>query len=131
MFVQATLVWVAFWLAGLPDYYRQYSDRTLGVLCTLLSVAFCLYALALLLPRRPESRMPIAFWMSFYYSVPLAIYDGLYCGVHLGHGAQDLWTYWYLSVFYVSLWLTFVPIAWLLNRGHRVQADGARAAEEG
>jgi hypothetical protein len=119
MFVQATLVWVGFWLAGLPDYYRQYSDRTLGVLCTLLSVVFCLYALVLLLPRRPRSRMPIALWMSFYYCVPFVIYDGLYCGVYLGHGAEYLWIYWYLSVFYVSVWLTFVPVAWLLNRGHR------------
>ncbi|MFZ5637611.1 MAG: hypothetical protein ACOY82_13610 [Pseudomonadota bacterium] len=131
MFVQATLVWAAFWLAGLPDYYRQYTDRTLGVLCALLSVAFCLYAIGLLLPRRPASRMPIAVWMSFYYSVPFAIYDGLYCGVHLGHGAGYVATYWYLSLFYVSVWLTFVPIAWLLNRGHRAEIGRASASAEG
>lgn len=131
MFVQATVVWGLFWLIGLPDYYRQYSDRTLGVVCTLLSVAFCLYALALLLPRRPAARMPIAVWMSFYYSVPFAIYDGLYCGVHLGHGAGYLWIYWYLSVFYLSVWLTFVPVAWLLNRVHRAEADRTSASAAG
>jgi hypothetical protein len=131
MFMQASVVWVAFWLAGLPDYYRQYSDRTLGFVCTLLSVVFCFYALALLLPRRPESRMPIAFWMSFYYSVPFAIYDWLYCGIHLGHGADYVWTYWYLSVFYLSIWLTFIPVAWLLNRGRRAEVVRASAPSEG
>jgi hypothetical protein len=124
LLVQATAAWAGFWLIGLPDYYRQYSDQTLGVLCTLLSVAFCLFALMMLLPRRPQRRMTLAVWLSFYYSVPLALYDWLYCGVYLGHGAGYLTTYWYLSVFYVSLWLTFIPTAWLLNRAN-VPAPGA------
>jgi hypothetical protein len=116
MFLQASTAWIAFWLIGLPAYYRQYSDATLGVLCTLLSVAFCLFAVMVLLPRRPERMMPLAFWLSFYYTVPLALYDWLYCGLYLGHGAGYVATYWYLSVFYVSLWLTFIPVAYLLNR---------------
>jgi hypothetical protein len=116
IFVQASVVWLAFWVIGLPGYYRQYSDATLGVLSTLLSVVFCLYAVMTLLPRRVERRMPLALWLSFYYTVPLALYDWLYCGLYLGHGARYLTIYWYLSVFYVSLWLTFIPIAYLLNR---------------
>jgi hypothetical protein len=123
LFLQATVAWCAFWLIGLPDYYQQYSDRILGVLCTLLSVAFCLFALMLLLPRRPQRRMPLAVWLSFYYSVPFAIYDWLYCGIYLGHGTGYLATYWYLSVFYVSVWLTFVPTAWLLNRANGRASD--------
>ncbi len=114
--VQASIAWAAFWLIGWPAYYQQYSDATLGFLCTLLSVGFCLFALVVLLPRRVERRMPLAFWLSFYYSVPLALYDWLYCGLYLGHGTGYLATYWYLSVFYVSLWLTFIPTAYLLNR---------------
>jgi hypothetical protein len=30
--------------------------------------------------------MPLAFWLSFYYTIPLALYDWLYCGLYLGHG---------------------------------------------
>lgn len=120
LLLQATVVWAGFWLAGLPDYYRQYSDRTLGVLCTLLSVVFCLYAVYVLSPRKPASRMPLAIWMSFYYCVPFVIYDGLYCGLYLGHGAVYLGLYWYLTVFYVSVWPTFLLTAWLLNRQSQV-----------
>lgn len=112
---QASVAWIVFWLIGWPAYYRQYSDATLGVLSTLLSVAFCLFAVMILLPRHAERRMPLAFWLSFYYTLPLALYDWLYCGLYLGHGAGYLATYWYLSVFYVSLWLTFIPVAYLLN----------------
>jgi hypothetical protein len=36
--------------------------------------------------------------------------------VYLGHGAEYLLSYWYLTVYYFSLWLTFIPIAHLLNR---------------
>jgi hypothetical protein len=114
--LQASAIWLLFWLIGLPDYYQQYPSVMLGVLCTLLSVAFCLFALLILVRTRPERRMSRAFWLSFYYSVPLAIYDWLYCGLYLDHGAGYLWTYWYLTVFYFSVWLTFMPTAYLLNR---------------
>jgi hypothetical protein len=127
IFLQASVAWVVFWLIGWPAYYQQYSTVTLGVLCTLLSVAFCLFAVMILLPRRRERRMPLAFWLSFYYSVPLALYDWLYCGLYLGHGAGYLTSYWYLSVFYVSLWLTFIPVAFLLNRAPAVKDDKAQA----
>jgi hypothetical protein len=122
--VQASVVWLVFWLIGWPAYFQQYSDTALGVMSTLLSVAFCLFALAMLLPRSPQRRMPLAFWLSFYYTAPLALYDWLYCGLYLGHGAGYLTTYWYLSVFYVSIWLTFVPIAYLLNRRSSAQHAG-------
>jgi hypothetical protein len=113
---QASAVWIVFWLIGLPDYFRQYSPVVMGVLCTLLSLAICLYALWVLLPRSPQRRVRLAYWLSFYYSVPFALYDWLYCGVYLGHGAGYPVIYWYLSVFYVSVWLTFLPVAFLLNR---------------
>lgn len=116
LLLQSSLVWLLFWLIGLPDYYQQYSLVTLGILNTMLSLVFCLYALLTLLRSRPERRMSRAFWLSFYYTVPFALYDWWYCGLHLGHGAGYLSVYWYLTVFYVSLWLTFMPTAYVLNR---------------
>lgn len=116
LLLQASIVWLLFWLVGLPDYYQQYSPTTLGILNTLLSLVFCLFALVMLLRTRAERRMSRAFWLSFYYSVPFAIYDWLYCSVYLGHGPGYLLSYWYLTVYYFSLWLTFLPIAYLLNR---------------
>lgn len=115
LFLQASALWLLFWVIGLPDYYQQYSPLVLGVLCTLLSVLFSLFALFMLMRCREEKRMSRAIWLSVYYTVPFAIYDSLYCGWYLGLGAGFLVSHWYLTVFYFSLWLTFIPVALLLR----------------
>lgn len=113
--LQATVVWFAFWVLGLPDYYQQYSQVGIAIGSIVLSVLISLSAVWFLRYGRDENRVQRAVWISFYYSVPLAIYDYLYCGVYLGHGAGYIAKYWYLSVFYVTVWLTFPPTAFLLN----------------
>lgn len=115
LLAQAVGVWSAFWVLGLPNYYQQYSARALGVGCTVLSVAISLAALFVLSAARPATRMSRALWLAFYYTVPLAVCDTLYCGVYLGHGTAYLGQYWYLSVFYITPWLTFPPTALLLR----------------
>jgi hypothetical protein len=115
MLAQATFVWFAFWVLGLPDYYQQYSLVAVAIGSIILSVLISLSAVWFLRYGRDENRMQRAMWIAFYYSVPLAIYDYLYCGIYLGHGAAYLGKYWYLSVFYLTVWLTFPPTAFLLN----------------
>ncbi len=60
--------------------------------------------------------MSRAIWISFYYTVPFALLDTLYCGLYLGGGASYLYKFWYLTVFYFTPWLTFPPTALLLRR---------------
>ena len=122
---QAVLIWFGFWLLGLPDYFQQYSPAAVGIGSVLLSVALTLLALLVLLRISPERRFTFAFWLSFYYTVPFAVLDVLYCGIYLRHGASYLWTYWYLSVFYISPWLTFFPTAALLQQ-HAGHVSGRR-----
>jgi hypothetical protein len=50
-----------------------------------------------------------------YYTVPFLTLDALYCGWRLGHGLEFISRYWYLSVFYVTPWPTFIPTAMLLR----------------
>jgi uncharacterized membrane protein len=115
LLLQAICVWFVFWLIGLPSYYQQYSTAALAVASVLLSVAISLAAILVLRRGRDETRMPRAFWISVYYTIPFAALDALYCGWYLGHGLDFIATYWYLSVFYVTPWLTFVPTAALLR----------------
>jgi hypothetical protein len=116
LLVIGTVAWVAFWAAGLPSYYQQYS-RTFMIWFDVL-VFFPLAAAFLLALRRVprKRRMALALWMAFYFTVPLAIYDWLYCGVVLGHGREFLWRYWYLSVYYVIPWLLLPGLAVFLAR---------------
>jgi hypothetical protein len=115
LFVQALVTWGAFWIAGLPHYFQQYSIVVLGSGSVILSVLFSLAAVWVLGRSRPENRMRRACWIAFYFTVPFAVLDTLYCGVYLGHGSGYLAKYWYLSVFYISPWLTFPPTAWLMR----------------
>jgi hypothetical protein len=115
LFAQAVLVWAAFWVIGLPDYFQQYSQTLLAVGSVLLSVAISFAALFILSRASVDTRRSRAFWISLYFTVPFALFDTLYCGVYLGHGAAYLAKYWYLSVFYITPWLTFPPTAWLLR----------------
>jgi hypothetical protein len=115
LFLQGIVIWFLFWLAGLPSYYQQYSPRTLAIGCVILSVVISLGAVLILDRARPATRMSRATWIAFYYTVPFALLDAIYCGWHLGHGAYFLVEYWYLSIFYLTPWLTFPPTAWILG----------------
>jgi hypothetical protein len=116
---QALLVWLGFWICGLPDYYQQYSTIALAVACTVLSAVFGLFAVWLLASVRPQYRMRRALWLAFYYSLPFLLLDWLYCGMYLGLGASFLRSHWYLTVFYVTVWLQFPVTAWLLGHAQR------------
>lgn len=116
LLAQAIGVWAIFWVGGLPQYYQQYSQLTLAVGSILISVGISLAAVAVLQRCRPETRLNRAWWLSFYYTVPFALLDTLYCGLYLGRGTAFLSEYWYLTIFYVTPWLTFIPTALIIGK---------------
>ena len=116
LLIQSIVIWTLFWLGGLPSYYQQYSQQTMGVACTILSVLISLAAMRILQRSALANRRARAFWCSVYYTVTFAVLDTLHCGWYLGHGAQYLSQYWYLTVFYVTPWLTFMPTEILLRK---------------
>jgi hypothetical protein len=72
---------------------------------------------------RLERRLTVALWLAFYFTVPLALYDWLYCGLYLGHGIQFISRYWYLSVYYAIPWILLPLVALLLNRTRPGQTE--------
>jgi hypothetical protein len=115
LLLQGIAVWFAFWIAGLPHYYQQYPTVLLALGCVLLSVGISLLAIVAMRRGRAELRRARAYAIAFYFTVPFFVLDALYCGWYLGHGADFLARYWYLTVFYLTPWLTFPPTAWLLR----------------
>jgi len=118
----ATLAWVAFWLGGLPSYYQQYSVRFMVVFVLVVLVPIPAIAHLVLRRVRRQARLRLAGWYAFYFTVPLAFFDWLYCGVFLGHGAQFLARFWYLSIYYAIPWLVLPAVALLLNRQRSEQS---------
>ena len=116
LFALAVLVWGVFWVAGLPDYYQQYSHTTMAIL-SLALIPVIVFAGAKVLGRaRAERRRMLGLWMAFYFTVPFAALDYWYCGVYLDQGWAFLGRYWYLTVYYVIPWFIFAPISYWLTR---------------
>lgn len=44
--------------------------------------------------------LAVSSWLAFNITVPLFLYDLLYCGHYLGHGVNFVREYWYLTVYY-------------------------------
>ena len=112
----ATLVWAAFWAAGLPSYYQQYSTAQMIWFDSVVLIPIAAIAYLVLKRYRPDRRLPTALWLALYFTVPLAIYDWLYCGLWLGDGLQFVWKYWYLTIYYFIPWALLPLIAHLLDR---------------
>ena len=120
----ATIVWAAFWVGGLPSYYQQYSAASMALFVVSLLVPVAGVVYVVLRGVRRGRRLNVSAWIAFYFTVPLAIYDWIYCGVFLGHGVQFLARYWYLSVYYVIPWIILPPVAVFLDRSESEESRG-------
>ena len=71
----ATLVWAGFLLAGLPEYYKQYSSGFMVAfdLLVLIPISFVFHVVLRRVP--PRRRMQVALWIAFYFTVPLGVYN--------------------------------------------------------
>ena len=127
LFLIATLVWAAFLLGGLPSYYQQYSTRFMLLFDVVVLVPIAGVVYLVLRGVRRERRLKVAVWIAFYFTVPLAIYDWLYCGIYLGHGMQFLRRFWYLTIYYIVLWVLLPMVALMLN--HRSERTSMHDGE--
>lgn len=116
----ATIAWILFLLLGLPHYYLQYSIQTMIWFDVLLLLPFSIIIWIVFKPINKSKRRKIALWYAFYFTIPLAIYDYLYCGIYLNYGFRFILVFWFLSVYYLLLWILFPLIAFILNKksGH-------------
>jgi hypothetical protein len=129
LWLLATAVWAGFLVAGLPDYYQQYSPVVMIGFEVLLLVPISLILYVVLKRVPPGRRMSLSLWIALYFTVPLAVYDFLYCGVILGRGIAFLWKFWYLSVYYVVPWLLGPAIVWLVRRTEASAAHSRRTRQ--
>ena len=116
LFIIVSIAWLLFWVAGLPDYYQQYSSTSMVIfdLAVLPPIWFLVYRNAK--HSRPGNGVKVCLWWAFYISAPLFFYDLIYCGFYLGHGTSFLTNYWYLTVYYILPWIIFPPTGWFIDK---------------
>lgn len=108
--------WLLFWLAGLPDYYQQYSVTAMLIFDFLVLPPTWFLIYRRVKSARPGRGLEVSFWWAFYITVPLFLYDLIYCGYYLGHKAYFLNKYWYLTIYYILPWTLFPPMGWIMDR---------------
>ena len=118
MFV--TIAWFLFWVAGLPDYYQQYSTKTMILFDLAILPPIWIVIYKSVRKAGPGRAFSASLWWAFYISLPLFIYDLVYAGIYLGYGLSFLWKFWYLTVYYVLPWMLFPPTGWLIDRRQNV-----------
>jgi hypothetical protein len=116
IFIYATIIWLLFFLAGMPDYYLQYSTNSIILYEILLLIAFSVIIWFIFRPVKSSRRIKLSLWYAFYFTVPLSIYDYIYCGIYLEYGLRFIWVFWFLSVYYIIPWILFPMIALILNK---------------
>ena len=95
----------------------EVASRTIGGECArLLGLGAGVSLEELVIALATGRRLAVASWLAFYITVPLLLYDALYCGVWLGHGLRFFVDFWYLSVYYVIPWLILPPTGLWLDR---------------
>jgi hypothetical protein len=111
-----TLAWILFLIGGLPYYYQQYSTNTMIVfdIIILPPIWYIVYRSAKKV--KPGRGFVISLWWSFYISVPLFIYDLIYCGIYLDYGVGFLWQYWYITVYYIIPWIFFPLTGFIIDK---------------
>lgn len=108
--------WAIFWLIGWPDYYRQYSFRFMLLFDIAILIPLWLLMYWLLIKTRAKYRTSLSLWLAFYITIPLLLFDYLYCGVYLKYGWYFLVEFWYISVYYVLPWILCPLTAIGLNK---------------
>jgi hypothetical protein len=83
---------------------------------TILLIPISLITVIVFKSIMQQNRLTIAFWYAFYFTVPLLIYDSLYCGLYLGYGINFITVFWFLSIYYIVPWILFPTIVLILNR---------------
>ncbi len=116
LFALGIAAWCGFFVAGWPEYFRQYSDRTMAIVCVAQIPPMAAFGWWLIRRRAVAERLRFACWLAFYTSVPYVVIDAAYLGLLRGHGSSFLSTYWYLTVSYFAPWLVFVSLGVFLVR---------------
>ena len=111
-----TVAWILFWIAGLPDYYQQYSTRSMIIFDVVILPAIWLLVYRSIKNAKSGRGFIISMWWAFYISIPLFVYDLLYVAIYLKYGVSFLWTHWYLTVYYILPWLIFPLNGWYIEK---------------
>jgi len=111
------VVWFLFLVGGLPsDYYQEWSFSAQILLSIFAFLLIPPLAYIVLLKIWEKDYFKSSLWCAFYASVPLIFYDYIYLGLIKELGHSYIFSYWYLSIFYLIVWIEIPLVGWVVQR---------------
>ena len=125
-----TALWAWFLLGGLwSNYYKDWSFYTqLIVIDIIPCIIMTMFAPGFIKLLNKNKALQSSFFVAFYFSVPLIIYDYIYLGVYKGYGLSFLREFWFLSGFSILPWTIFPYFGYKMQY-EKVKANKAISAD--
>lgn len=122
-------MWTAFLLAGLPsNYFLEWSAQAqLWLIVVIPTLVLMWIARSRMRGMTRANASGVACLTAFYFTAPFLAYDWLYLGAHKRLGWSFLVTHWFLTVFYLTPWVT-LPLLALRPPHHASSALRGRSA---
>jgi len=116
-FIVTFAIWLIFLIAGIPsDYYQLWPLGALIGLCIFVFILIFPLAYFVLIRIWKDKFFKSSLWIAFYASVPLMLYDYIYIGIIKGDGYSFVFSHWYLSIFYVIVWIQIPFLGWVVDK---------------
>jgi hypothetical protein len=117
LFLVGFFGWLFFFLLGYPsNYFTEWSlaGKIMLSLITFFAVVPFLGCLVLIFLK--GNYLQTAFWMAFYASIPVFIFDFIVVGIVQDHGLSFLKSHWYITIAYFYVWIDLPLIGLALQK---------------
>jgi len=118
LFYLVTSLWTFFLLGGLwSEYYQTWSIVQSLIIIDLIP-ATVMFLVGPSLIKRFSRQRPLygSFFVAFYFSIPILVYDYIYIFLYLNKSYHYLVDYWYLTFFSFIPWISFPLTGYYLQR---------------
>lgn len=103
------VMWLLFYILGSPfNYFLDFNNHEILNLMFITFFAVVPFITVFMLSIFGKDYVKESFWVAFYASVPLFVYDYIMVGVVQGEGLNFLRTHWFLTAGYFLVWI-FIP----------------------
>ena len=104
LLVLCSFGWVVFTVIGGPSYYQAWSFTNLLYFC--IAVYFALgLTIYRMIKRYEGNKLVRSFWVAYYITIPLMLYDYVYITYFRGEPFELLNRFWVLSIYYIIPWI--------------------------
>ena len=129
LFLVGFFAWLVFFLVGYPsNYFTEWNLAEKIILCLVTFFAVVPFVGCLVIIFLKGNYVQTAFWLAFYASVPLFIFDFIAVGIVQGQGLLFIKSHWYITIAYFYVWIELPLVGLALQELTNAQLNHRQGA---